>query len=317
MSFETDRIEADVQQSRHRLNDTLNELGSRLSPGQMLDEGLGLVQGQAGRFAGRLGRQIRDNPLPVVLIGAGIAWLAVASRQSSTSAVDEEEYYHQRRYRTIEEARWSTPRMPGETDEAYEERVHQAYSQALGLKQLAGEAAHEFKERVNRTVEGIQYAATRTGRRIGRTFMGAGRRLGGAFSSTRDRMGAGYSGTRDKLGSAYSGARERLGGLASTTGERLSTLASDTRHAAQEQAERLGHAAEEARHRAERFYDDTPLAAGAIALAVGALVGSLTPLSPPERRTLRGVADTSLRTSADLAERGARVVDEQIDRSMH
>jgi len=308
MSFETDRIEADVQQSRHRLNDTLSELGSRLSPGQMLDEGLGLVQGQAGRFAGRLGRQIRDNPLPVVLIGAGIAWLAVASRQSSNGAFerDDEELYHQRRYRTIEEARWSTPRMPGETDEAYEERVHQAYSQALGLKQLTGEAAHEFKERVNRTVEGIQYAATRTGRRIARTFKGAGRRLGGAFSSTRDRMGGAYAGTRDKLG-----------GLASTTGERLSTLASDTRHAAQEQAERLGHAAEEARHRAERFYDDTPLAAGAIALAVGALVGSLTPLSPPERRTLRGVADTSLRTSADLAERGARVVDEQIDRPTH
>jgi ElaB/YqjD/DUF883 family membrane-anchored ribosome-binding protein len=308
MSMETDRIEDDVNQSRHRLNETLSELGSKLSPGQMLDEGIGLLQGQAGRFAGQLGRQVRDNPLPVLLIGAGVAWLVVSSRQNAAHRAerDSEDLYHQRRYRTIEEARWATPRMPSETDEAYEERVHQAYTQALGLKQLAGEAAHEFKERVKRTVEGIQYAATRTGSRISRTFKGTGRRLGGALSGTKERLGATYAGTR-----------QRLDGLASNTGERISHLASDARHLAEEQAQRLGHAAEEARYRAERFYDETPLAAGAIALAVGALVGSLTPLSSPERRTLRGVADTAVNKGADLAERGIRAVGDRIDGAMH
>ena len=297
MSMETDRIEADVQQSRHRLNDTLSELGSKLSPGQMLDEGLGLLQGQAGQFAGKLGRQVRDNPLPILLVGAGIAWLVVSSRQSAANRLerDSEEQYHQRRYRTIEEARWATPRMPSETDEAYEERVNQAYTQALGLKQMAGEAAHEFKERVKRTVEGIQYAATRTGSRISRTVKGTGRRLGGA-----------YSGTREKIGTLAASGRERLG-----------TLTSDAKHMAEEQAQHLREAADEARHRAERFYDDTPLAAGAIALAVGALVGSLTPLSPPERRTLRGVADQAVNKGADLAERGIRAVGDQIDGAMH
>lgn len=302
MSMETDRIEADVQQSRHRLNDTLSEIGSKLSPGQMLDEGLGLLQGQAGRFAGQLGRQVRDNPLPVLLIGAGIAWLVASNRQSLHSTDREEEAFHQRRFRSIEEARWSTPRMPSETDEAYEERVHQAYSQALGLKQMAGEAANDFKERVQRAVEGVQYAATRAGGRIGRTFKGTRRRIGGALS------GAGKG-----AGGAYSGARR---GLAST-GQRVSHLAADARHAAEEQAERLSHAAEQARHRAERFYDETPLAAGAIALALGALAGSLTPLSQPERRTLRGVADKAARTGADLAERGARAVDDRMDGAMH
>lgn len=297
MSMETDRLEADVEQSRHRLNDTLSELGSKLSPGQMLDEGIGLLQGQAGRFAGQLGRQVRDNPLPVVLIGAGIAWLVVSSRQNAASRLerDSEDVYHQRRYRTIEEARWATPRMPSETDEAYEERVHQAYTNALGLKQLAGEAAHDFKERVKRTVEGIQYAATRAGGRISRTFKGTGRRIGGA----------------------YSGSRQRLGAFATSSKERLGTLASDAKHFTEEQAQHLRESAEQARYRAERFYDETPLAAGAIALAVGALVGSLTPLSSPERRTLRGVADTAVRTGADLAERGSRAVEQRLDGSLH
>ena len=308
MSMETDRLEADVEQSRHRLNDTLSELGSKLSPGQMLDEGLGLLRGQAGQFAGRLGRQVRDNPLPVLLVGAGVAWLVVSSRQNAAHRQerDSEDLYHQRRYRSIEEARWATPRMPSETDEAYEERVHSAYTQALGLKQLAGEAAHEFKERVKRTVEGIQYAATRTGSRISRTFKGTGRRIGGAYSSTRD-----------KLGTAYTGSREKLGAFATSSKERLGTLASDAKHFTEEQATHLRETAEQARYRAERFYDDTPLAAGAIALAVGALVGSLTPLSSPERRTLRGVADTAVNKGADYAERGIRAVGDRIDGAMH
>ena len=64
MSLETDRIEADLNQSRHRLNDTLEALGQKLSPGQMVDEVLGLAQGQAGEFASKLGRQVKDNPPP-------------------------------------------------------------------------------------------------------------------------------------------------------------------------------------------------------------------------------------------------------------
>jgi ElaB/YqjD/DUF883 family membrane-anchored ribosome-binding protein len=308
MSMDTDRLEADVQESRHRLNDTITELGSKLSPGQMLDEGIGLLQGQAGRFAGQLGRQVRDNPLPVVLIGAGIAWLVVSSRKSSSAALERqsEDEYHQRRYRTIEEARWANPRLPSETDEAYEERVHQAYSSALGLKQLAGEAANEFKDRVKRTVEGIQYAATRAGGRISRTLKGTGRRLGDTLASTKDRVGGAYSDSRDKLGS-----------FASSGKERLVALASDARTMAGEQAQHLRETAEEARARAERFYDDAPIAAGAIALAIGALVGALTPLSSPERRTLRGVAEGAVNRGAGLAERGIRAVGDRLDGALH
>jgi hypothetical protein len=286
MSMETDRIEADVQQSRHRLKDTLSQLGSKISPGQMLDEGIGLIQGQAGQFAGKLGRQVRDNPLPIALVGVGVAWLILSNRHSSSAdeELESEERYHQKRYRTIEEARWATPRLPNETDEAYEERVNQAYAKALDLKQLAGEAAHEFKERVKRTVEGIQYAATRAGSRIGRTVMGAGRRIGEA---------------------------------ATQTGERMSHLASDAKHLAEEQAQRLSRTAVEARYGAERYYDESPLTVGAIAVALGAILGSVTPLSSPERRTLRGVADSAVRTGADLAERGARAVEEGVDRAFH
>ena len=169
MSMETDRIEADLDQSRHRLNDTLNALGNKLSPGQMVDEVLGLAQGQAGQFAAKLGSQVRDNPMPTILIAAGIAWLMLNKRHGlGGENLSADDWRHEHRYRSLEEARWSTPRMANETDDAYEERVHAAYATALDLKQRAGEAAHDFKERVARAVDGARQAATGVRERMSR-----------------------------------------------------------------------------------------------------------------------------------------------------
>lgn len=283
---ETERIEADVRKSRHRLNNTLEQLGSKFSPGQMLDDGLGLIQDQAGYVANEVGRQIRKNPVPIALIGLGIAWLVMSNRSRSDD-IGAEDNEHRRRYQSIEEARWATPRMPDEDDAAYDERVHDAYAKALDLTQKADEAAHDFKERVKRTVEEIQHAASRTGARISHTLAKTGRRVSSAVSDASRNWG--------------------------DTPRKIGGLASDARHLAEEQAERLGHVAVEARHRAERFYDQSPLTAGAVALAVGALIGGATPLSRAEQRTLRGVGDRLARTGADLAERGARAVDERLE----
>jgi ElaB/YqjD/DUF883 family membrane-anchored ribosome-binding protein len=271
MSMETDRIEADLNASRHRLNDTLSQLGSKLSPGQMLDEVLGLAQGQAGQFTAKLGRQVRDNPMPTLLIAAGVGMLFL--QKNGGQHASHEDWQHEARYRSLEEARWSTPRNVGETDDAWNERVHAAYAKALDLKQMAGEAAHDFKERVSKTVHGIQRRAT----------------------EVRDRV---------------------------------KSTASDVSHYAQDQARNIGQRASQARHSAEDFYQDTPLAVGAIALAIGALIGSATPLSDTEREGLSGVADRAARTGAnladraaragaDLAERGARVAEQAVDGAVH
>ena len=261
MSMETDRIEADLNQSRHRLNDTLEALGQKLSPGQMVDEVLGLAQGQAGEFAAKLGRQVKDNPLPTVLIAAGVGMLLLNRNQGGETG-NADDWRHDRRYRTIEEARWSTPRNPGESDSDYEDRVHHAYVKALDLKQRADEAVHEFKARVSRTVAELKANAE--------------------------------------------GARERM-----------AAMMGDAKHSLQDGARKLGQTASNARHSAENFYDDSPLAAGAIALAIGALVGAATPLSRPERDTLSGIADKAMSKGADLAERGAEIAEARMDGAVH
>lgn len=274
MSVETDRIEADLNESRSRLNSTLEELGNKLSPGQIADEVVGFARGQASEVISKVGTAVKNNPLPTLLIASGIALLVFQNRKrSSSSGVSADDWSSDRRYRTLEEARWATPRMPNETDDAYNDRVHQAYAKALNLSQKAGEAMHEFKARVASAADSLKHTAT---------------------------------GARDRIGRAFSGAAH---------------FASDTAHTVSEKAkagaEYVGQKASAARHSAEDFYDENPLAVGALAVAVGAVVGSFAPLTQPEREGLRGVADTAARKGADFAERSVRKVEERVDGALH
>lgn len=79
-------LEREVEDSRARVNETLNEIRDRMSPGQIVDEVVTFAKNNGGAdFARNLGNQARDNPLPVVLIGAGIAWL-MSGRRPGTAA---------------------------------------------------------------------------------------------------------------------------------------------------------------------------------------------------------------------------------------
>lgn len=256
MTSETDKIEQDINRSRTALNDTIERLGGKLSPGQMVDEAVGLVQGQFGQLAGNLGKQVRDNPLPLLLIGAGVGMLVLNQFQQKNAEpkLSEDDWRAEHHFRKVEHVRSTSPRVADETDDAYSRRMHDAHASALDIKQMAGEAYDAFQARVKRTVEGLERRAI----------------------AVRDAVSGGVS----KAG-AYIG----------------------------EQAKHVGEMAGDAKDKAADFYDQNPLAAGAIGVAIGALIGSLTPLSSVERKNLQGVADEAMRTGVNLAEKGASAVE--------
>lgn len=260
---ETDKIEAEINRSRHALNDTIEQLGGKLSPGQIVDEALGLAQGQLGKFTANLGQQVRDNPVPLLLIGAGIGMLMLNARKDHHgSSLSEDDWRAEHHFRKVEHVRANSPRMSSETDDEYAHRLHEEHASALNLKQHAGEAVDAFKARVTRTIEGIERRA----------------------AAVRDSVQGGLS--------------------------KAGTFASD-------QARNVGAMAVDAKDQAGAFYNDNPLAAGAIGLAVGALIGSFTPLSNVERDGLHGVANKAARTAASLAERGADAVQKAASGIVH
>ena len=68
------QLEAQSDAERLDVENTIGQLRKRLSPGQLVDEILAYTKDGGGEFLSNLGRQATNNPLPVSLIGAGLAW---------------------------------------------------------------------------------------------------------------------------------------------------------------------------------------------------------------------------------------------------
>ena len=70
----SEQLERQTEQNRAEVELTIDELRARLSPGQIVDEVLSYWKDGGSQFATNLGRQVTNNPLPVALIGGGLAW---------------------------------------------------------------------------------------------------------------------------------------------------------------------------------------------------------------------------------------------------
>src|SRR6187399_2328653 len=88
MERPSERLDREADQARAQLAGTLDELRARITPGVVVDQVLDYArEGPAADFFRNLGREARDNPLPLVLIGIGIAWLMVASSRSARGMI--------------------------------------------------------------------------------------------------------------------------------------------------------------------------------------------------------------------------------------
>src|SRR6516164_9175691 len=86
MESQSEQLEREAEVTRWRLSQTLEELRGRMTPGQAVDQLLDYTRnGPAHEFLRNLGREVRENPMPLVLIGIGIAWLMIANAADSVA----------------------------------------------------------------------------------------------------------------------------------------------------------------------------------------------------------------------------------------
>jgi hypothetical protein len=82
----TERLERQTERSRERVADLIDELRERVVPSEMVDQFIDLSGNGAARdFVHTLGQQVRRNPFPMVLIGAGLAWLIFSERNTPSA----------------------------------------------------------------------------------------------------------------------------------------------------------------------------------------------------------------------------------------
>lgn len=74
-----ERLEEEVNETRARIGEKLETLSNRLSPGELLDQVLGMAREHGGEFTRNLGSQVKSNPVPLLITGIGMSWLMMAS----------------------------------------------------------------------------------------------------------------------------------------------------------------------------------------------------------------------------------------------
>jgi len=90
-------LEREINHDRQRIEDKLNAIQGKLTPGQLIDEALVYVKARgATEYFSNLGQAAKTNPLPLALMGIGLAWLVASptarSQQPYDSSSSEDDY---------------------------------------------------------------------------------------------------------------------------------------------------------------------------------------------------------------------------------
>ena len=145
-------IEREVDRERERVSDTIEALQSKVSMQNVVDQVASAVSEHGGEVSRNIGRALRDNPLPAILTGVGLAWLMASSgSRPSRQHEDWEDRYPTtppRDYGSAGSARDEEPTYPG-----------------YGSSELGGTVASEreglsLRERANEWGEGVSEAAS-------------------------------------------------------------------------------------------------------------------------------------------------------------
>lgn len=92
-----DAIQQDIHRTRERIDETLDAIKHQLSPGDLINQVVHLLRGEGGSDIGSkagdvlssLARTVKDNPIPVALIGIGLLGLAKDGDGKSRSLVSQ------------------------------------------------------------------------------------------------------------------------------------------------------------------------------------------------------------------------------------
>jgi Protein of unknown function (DUF3618) len=275
------QLEREAEQTRSKLARTLDELRQRITPGQLMDQAVDYAKDSGGgQFVRNLSRQATSNPMPVALIGAGMAWLMLSNdRQLSVSKATSVD-------KAAEDA------ISG-TDSAAQDRESsgQTSEQIRGFGQEASQRASGWLsdawDRLTDTRERFRDRAAAT--------------RGASVSTSASDAAASIS---DRAASAYEAAKSG----ASETYGRISDQAQQASSSTAETAVRFGHSTASATRDLLQFCKTQPLVLAGLGITLGAIIGALIPPTEAEDQLMG-------KTSDQVKDQASHIANEQIERA--
>ena len=284
MSY-SEQLERETENCREQLADTLAELRERLTPGQVVDQLVDYAQDTTGGlFYHNLKRQVADNPIPVAVLGAGLAWLMLSNRKAGMSGP------------RVSQAVKATRDSVSETADAAADAWRDASSQgkeagARGFDAVGSAAAdvrEGFRSGTAKATEAAEAAS-----RVGETASDAASRLRDKLAETTSRAKGAASAVGDTVSSSYERATLGASRAASAVADSASGVASS--------ATSSGRA----------FFDfcrEQPLVLAGIGVAVGAALGAMLPPSEAEDQLMGEVSD-------EFKEKAQHFASEQVEKA--
>lgn len=142
----SDEIRRDIELNRSHLGTSIDALVEKFSPGELIDQVTHLLRGSPGvkmkRSSQLVVDTVRENPVPLALIGVGIAWLARESGRDHEDEWEDEDI--DRRLRVAAE---SGRRSEEEWDE--DEERHGARERISGLATRAAGRGEALRSRAS------------------------------------------------------------------------------------------------------------------------------------------------------------------------
>lgn len=275
---DTAHLRAEIHDTRERMSETLDQLGTRLNPNRIKaqvrdnirEATVGKVENMARHATERVNETragildtVRDNPIPAAMIGLGLGWLLFNGRRREHSHDQQANQTHgQGGFGYVGDVSGTTPRL--QQDDA-----------AGGL---GASISHNHEA-------------------------GVVDRVRGGVSNVGDRASQIVGEAQGKLSDVAGRAQERVQDVAHHVGHVASDVRQTTRYEAQRIEERF-----------QRTMTDNPLAVGAVALVVGMAAGFAIPETRRESKVMGGARDQLVGRVRNAAEEAREKVQHVAER---
>jgi len=239
---------ANIDVTRQAMDRTIEAIEGKLTPGQLLMEGLSLLGKGGATGANKLVELAREHPVPAAVIGVGVGMMIrdAATKKSDGGRIPTAGYASGYGYEGG---------FPGVSAHAYDEGPGVASRTVHDAKERVVEAAQSARDTVSDTVHDARDAVAGAARSAKET-------VGEAAHTAREKVAGVVDGAREKAAAVGEGAREAL----DSVGERGARL-----------RQRAHVRVRDAKIGFWQTLDEQPLVVGAAAIAVGLVAGLLIP----------------------------------------
>jgi hypothetical protein len=314
--------EREAQATRLRLAESLDELGDRLTPGQVFDEVLTYARGGSGVFFRALSNAARENPIPSLLIGAGcMMFLSERTGLSrlmghSFSGTPEGVYKVRGNGGSMgsraagamsdaaSAASSATSRAASTMTDAAGNALDSAGNVIGAAASRAGSAAQSVQSGVRSATD---YASERASSVAGGVRRGVGA-VGDTVSSASQTVRETANDMRDQVAGAAGQLRQTAGQVGSTmrdystaAGEQVSAMAEQVAQTADRTRQQASRAARQVKQKATSTIYEQPLLFAAIGLAVGAAIAAALPSTETEDEWMGDASDSVKDTVSEVA----------------